>query len=104
MLNRSVPSFFHGKATDERPFCPDCDASMILSLLELDKPGFDLRTFACPWVPRRKASSSPFLDLRGMRSRVAAFSEAGNGCGRTPAKARCCRRAVPIGTKLNPSD
>ena len=48
MLNRSVPSFFHGKATDERPFCPDCDASMILSLLELDKPGFDLRPFACP--------------------------------------------------------
>jgi hypothetical protein len=39
MLNRSVPSFFHG---------PDCDAPMILSLLEQDKPGYDLRTFAFP--------------------------------------------------------
>jgi hypothetical protein len=48
MLNRSVPSFFHGKATSERPFCEDCDNSMILSLLEQDKPGYDLRTFACP--------------------------------------------------------
>jgi ribosomal protein S27AE len=48
MLNRSVSSFFHGKVTDERPFCPDCDAPMILSLLEPDKPGFDLHTFACP--------------------------------------------------------
>jgi hypothetical protein len=48
MLSRSVPSFFHGKATNERPFCADCDAPMILSLLEQDKPGFDLCTFACP--------------------------------------------------------
>jgi hypothetical protein len=48
MFSRSVPSFFHGKATRERPFCADCDAPMILSLLEEDKPGFDLRTFACP--------------------------------------------------------
>jgi hypothetical protein len=48
MLNRSVPSFFHGKATSERPFCADRDAPMILSLLEQNKPGFDLRTFACP--------------------------------------------------------
>jgi hypothetical protein len=48
MLNRSVPSFFHGKATSERPLCADCDAPMILSLLEQNKPGFDLRTFACP--------------------------------------------------------
>jgi hypothetical protein len=48
MLNRSVPSFFHGKASSGRPFCADCDAPMILSLLEQDKPGFDLRTFACP--------------------------------------------------------
>jgi hypothetical protein len=48
MLSRSIPSFFHGKATDERPFCPDCDAPMILSLLEQAKPGFDPRTFACP--------------------------------------------------------
>jgi hypothetical protein len=47
MLNRSVPSFFHGKATNERPFCADCAAPMILSLLEQDKPGFDLRTFVC---------------------------------------------------------
>jgi hypothetical protein len=47
MLNRSVSTFFHGKAADERPFCPDCDAPMILSVLEQDKPGFDLRTFAC---------------------------------------------------------
>jgi hypothetical protein len=47
MLNRSVPSFFHGKATSERPFCADCEAPMILSLLEPDKPGFDLRTYAC---------------------------------------------------------
>jgi len=31
-----------------RPFCADRDATMILSLLEQDKPGFDLRTFACP--------------------------------------------------------
>jgi len=48
MLNRSVSTFFHGKATDERPFCADCDAPMILSVLAPDKPGFDLRTFACP--------------------------------------------------------
>jgi hypothetical protein len=48
MLNRSVPSFFHGKATGERPFCEDCEAPMILSCLEPDKPGFDLRTFVCP--------------------------------------------------------
>jgi len=45
MLNRSVPSFFYGKAT-ERPFCPDCQSLMILSRLP-DKPGFDLRTYAC---------------------------------------------------------
>jgi hypothetical protein len=48
MLNRSVPSFFSGKATCERPFCADCEGPMILSLLEQDKPGFDLRTFVCP--------------------------------------------------------
>ena len=48
MLSRSSSSFFHRKATDERPFCPDCDAPMILSILEQDRPGFDLRTFACP--------------------------------------------------------
>jgi hypothetical protein len=48
MLNRSVPSFFRGKATSERPFCADCEAPMILSLLEQDKSGFDLRTFVCP--------------------------------------------------------
>jgi hypothetical protein len=47
MLNRSIPSFFRGKATSERPFCADCESPMILSLLEPDKPGFDLRTFAC---------------------------------------------------------
>jgi hypothetical protein len=41
MLNRSVPSFFHGKATRERPFCADREAPMILSLLEQDKPGFE---------------------------------------------------------------
>jgi hypothetical protein len=48
MFNRSVPSFFYGKATRARPFCADCDAPMILLLLEQDKPDFDLRTFACP--------------------------------------------------------
>jgi hypothetical protein len=47
MLNGSVPSFFHGKATTELPFCADCEAPMILSLLEPDRPGFDLRTYAC---------------------------------------------------------
>jgi hypothetical protein len=47
MLNRSVPSFFHGKATSERPFCADCEAPMMLCCLEPDKPGFDLRTYAC---------------------------------------------------------
>jgi hypothetical protein len=47
MLNRSVPSFFHGKATSERPFCADCEAPMMLSRLEPDKPGFDLCIFAC---------------------------------------------------------
>ena len=46
MLDRSVPSFFDGKATSDRPFCADCESPMILSLLEPDKPGFDLRTFA----------------------------------------------------------
>jgi hypothetical protein len=48
MLNRSGPSFFHGKATSERPFCADWEAPIILSRLEPDKPGFDLRTFGCP--------------------------------------------------------
>jgi hypothetical protein len=47
MLNHSVPAFFHGQATSEHPFCADCEAPMILSLLEPDKPGFDLRTYAC---------------------------------------------------------
>lgn len=47
MLNRSVPSFFHGTATSGRPFCADCECPMILSHLEPDKPGFDLRTYAC---------------------------------------------------------
>jgi hypothetical protein len=47
MLNRSVSSFFHGKRTSERPFCADCGCPMILSHLEPDKPGFDLRTYAC---------------------------------------------------------
>ena len=47
MLNRSVSSFFHGKPTSERPFCPDCDSVMILSRLEPDEPGFDLRTCVC---------------------------------------------------------
>jgi hypothetical protein len=47
-LNRSVPSFFHGKlAGSERPFCPECESAMMLSRLEPDKPGFDLRTYAC---------------------------------------------------------
>ena len=31
----------------ERPFCADCESPMILSRLEPDKPGFDLRTYAC---------------------------------------------------------
>jgi len=60
MLNRSVPSFFHGKATSERPFCANCEAPMILARLEPDKPGFDLRTFACLMCPRPKVSSSAF--------------------------------------------
>jgi len=47
MLNRSVPSFFHGKASSERPFCADCESPMILSCLKPCKPGFDLRTYAC---------------------------------------------------------
>jgi hypothetical protein len=47
MLSRSVPSFFHGKPTSERPFCADCASPMILSCLEPGKPGFDLRTYAC---------------------------------------------------------
>jgi hypothetical protein len=32
MLNRSVPSFFHGKATSERPFCADYDTPMSFGL------------------------------------------------------------------------
>jgi hypothetical protein len=59
MLNRSVPSFFHGKATSERPFCTDCEAPMILSLLEQDKPGFDLRTFRVPDVRRDRKHRRP---------------------------------------------
>ena len=47
MLNRSVPSFFYGKPASGRSFCPDCESPMILSRLEPDKPGFDLRTYAC---------------------------------------------------------
>lgn len=55
MLNRSVPPFFLGKATGVRPFCADRDATMILSLLEQEKPGFDLRTFACPMYAATKS-------------------------------------------------
>jgi hypothetical protein len=47
MLNHAAPSFSQGKAINERPFCADCEAPMILFLLEPDKPGFDLRTLAC---------------------------------------------------------
>jgi DNA-directed RNA polymerase subunit M/transcription elongation factor TFIIS len=35
------------RSSSERPFCPDCESLMILSRLEPDKPGFDLRTYAC---------------------------------------------------------
>jgi hypothetical protein len=42
VMTRNVMLGYH------RPFCADCDAPMILSLLEQDKPGFELRTFACP--------------------------------------------------------
>jgi hypothetical protein len=62
MLNHPVPSFFHGKATSERPFCADCEAPMILSCLEPDKPGFDLRTYACLMCAATKSivvSASP---------------------------------------------
>jgi hypothetical protein len=59
MFNRSVPSFYHGKATSERPFCADCDAPMILSLLEQDKPGFDLRTFTCPMCAATESTVVP---------------------------------------------
>jgi hypothetical protein len=47
MLNRSVPSFFNGKPTSERPSCAECESPMILSHIEPDRPGFDLRTYAC---------------------------------------------------------
>jgi len=47
MLNRSVPSFFHGKPASERHFCPDCESPMMLSHIEPENPGFDLRTYAC---------------------------------------------------------
>jgi len=47
MLTRSVPAFFHRKATSECPFCADCEAPMILSYLEPGKPGFDQRTYTC---------------------------------------------------------
>jgi hypothetical protein len=47
MLNRSVPSFFLGKTSSERPFCADCESPMMLSRLEPAKPGFDLRTYTC---------------------------------------------------------
>ncbi|MGZ4926644.1 MAG: hypothetical protein ACXV4B_09385 [Halobacteriota archaeon] len=38
---------FSWKTTSERPYCADCECPMILSHLEPDKPGFDLRTYAC---------------------------------------------------------
>jgi hypothetical protein len=60
MLNHPVPSFFHGKATSERPFCADCEAPMILSLLEPDKPGFDLRTYACLLCAATESILVPF--------------------------------------------
>ena len=47
MLDRPVPSFFHGEASSERPFCADCQSPMMLSRLEPDRPGFDLRIYAC---------------------------------------------------------
>jgi hypothetical protein len=31
-----------------RPECPECTAQMYLARIELEKPGFDLRTFECP--------------------------------------------------------
>jgi len=43
-----VPSLRFSMANlSERPFCADCESPMILSRLEPDKPGFDLRTYAC---------------------------------------------------------
>ena len=59
MLNRSVPSFFRGKATSERPFCADCESPMILSLLEPDKPGFDLRTYYCAFCEANETVIAP---------------------------------------------
>jgi len=31
-----------------RPECPKCSAQMYLARIELEKPGFDLRSFECP--------------------------------------------------------
>jgi len=64
MLNRSVPSFFHGKPTSERPFCADCESPMILSRLEPDKPGFDLRTYACLMCAATESIVVVIYDLR----------------------------------------
>jgi hypothetical protein len=36
----------------DRPRCPKCSRQMYLSHIEPDKPGFDLRTFACPGCKR----------------------------------------------------
>jgi ribosomal protein S27AE len=32
----------------DRPKCPKCTRQMFLAHIEPGKPGFDLRTFACP--------------------------------------------------------
>ena len=49
--NANAKSFrsivFPWQSYSERPFCADCESPMILSRLEPDKPGFDLRTYTC---------------------------------------------------------
>ena len=32
----------------ERPDCPECSTLMYLALIEPEKPGSDIRKFACP--------------------------------------------------------
>jgi len=64
MLNRSVPSFFRGNAASERPFCANREALLIRSLLESDKPGFDLGTFACRGCTAAACANVPALTSR----------------------------------------
>ena len=47
MLNRSVPSFFHGKATSERPFCASNAVAHFPFAFSPSSPGSQPTAMSC---------------------------------------------------------